>query len=168
MPLKIIQGDITRLKVDAIVNAANSSLLGGGGVDGAIHRAAGPELVAECRTLGSCPTGDAKITKGYHLLCKYVIHTVGPVWHGGKNGEREKLTSWYKKSLALAREHNCSTVAFPLISAGVYGYPREQALTVAVETIRAFLQEHDMEVSLVLFDGEAWRIAQEIFSELTQ
>ena len=137
-------------------------------MDGAIHRAAGPELVAECRTLGGCPTGDAKITKGYRLPCQYVIHTVGPVWHGGKNGEREKLTSCYRKSLALAREHNCSTVAFPLISAGVYGYPKDQALTVAVETIRAFLQEHDMEVSLVLFDGEAWRIAREIFSELTQ
>ena len=168
MPLKIIQGDITRSKVDAIVNAANSSLLGGGGVDGAIHRTAGPELVAECRTLGGCATGDAKITKGYHLPCKYVIHTVGPVWHGGKGGEREDLTSCYRKSLALAQEHACATVAFPLISAGVYGYPKDQALKVAVETIRAFLKEHDMEVSIVLFDGEAWQIAQELFSELTQ
>ncbi|MCR5347394.1 MAG: O-acetyl-ADP-ribose deacetylase [Fretibacterium sp.] len=168
MPLKIIQGDITKLKVDAIVNAANSSLLGGGGVDGAIHRAAGPELLAECRTLGGCATGGAKITKGFRLPCRYVIHTVGPVWHGGKDGEREKLTSCYRKSLELAREHDCATVAFPLISAGVYGYPRDQALTVAVRTIRAFLQEHDMEAVIVLFDRGAWQTAQELFSEYVQ
>ena len=168
MSLKIIQGDITKLTMDAIVNAANSSLLGGGGVDGAIHRAAGPELVAECRTLGGCATGDAKITRGYRLPSRYVIHTVGPVWHGGKDGEREKLTSCYRRSLELAQEHGCATVAFPLISAGVYGYPRDQALTVAVRTIRSFLKEHDMEASLVLFDGEAWRVAQELFSDLTQ
>lgn len=166
MSLEMQKADITKLKVDAIVNAANRSLLGGGGVDGAIHRAAGPELLAECRTLGGCETGEAKVTQAYQLPCRYVIHTVGPIWYGGQRGEREKLVSCYRTSLKLAWEKGCASVAFPLISAGVYGYPKEQALEVAVETIQAFLQEHDMQVILVLFDRVVVQIAQEKYLDL--
>lgn len=152
--IEIIQGDITKQSVDAIVNAANCSLLGGGGVDGAIHRAAGPELLVECRTLGGCKTGEAKITKGYKLPAKYVIHTPGPVWHGGNRGEAELLASCYLNCLRLASENGCKTVDFPSISTGVYHFPLEKAAKIAIDTIAGFLFEHsDIErVRMVCFD----------------
>ena len=168
MPFEIVRNDITKMKVDAIVNAANKYLLGGGGVDGMIHRAAGPELLAECRTLGGCKTGEAKLTKGYRLPAKYVIHTVGPIWRGGEDGEALLLAACYRNSLELALRHGCESVAFPLISAGAYGYPRDQAMSVAMDAIGKFLFEHDMTVYLVVFGCTELQTGKKLFRDVQE
>ena len=168
MPLQIVRQDITKMAVDAIVNAANETLLGGGGVDGAIHRAAGAGLLSECKALGGCKTGSAKITGGYDLPAKYVIHTVGPVYKDGKSGERELLSSCYRESLRLAKDNGCETVAFPLISSGVYGYPKDAALKVAMDEIGDFLFENDMTVYVVVFDKAAFNISERLFADITE
>lgn len=168
MPIEIIRNDLTTMKVDAIVNATDNLFSGSGGVDAMIHRAAGAELRAECRLLGSCAMGDAKITGAYRLPCKYVIHTVGPVWHGGEEGEEAALRSCYSRSLALAARHGCQTVAFPILSAGTFGYPRAQALRVAMDEISRFLEAHDMLVYLVVFDRTTFAISESLYASIAQ
>ena len=165
----VMHGDITRIQVDAIVNAANSSLLGGGGVDGAIHRAAGPKLLEECRTLGGCATGDAKITRGYDLLAKHVIHTVGPIWQGGTTGEAELLAACYRRSLALAADHALASIAFPAISTGVYGYPREAAARIAIDTVSDMLMQTSSieRVVFCCFDRQTHDLYVERIEELS-
>ena len=164
MLLKAIRADITTLAVDAIVNAANCTLLGGGGVDGAIHRAAGPELLEYCRRFGGCQTGEARITPGFRLPAKFVIHTPGPVWHGGKCGEAELLAACYRNSIALAAEKSCRSVAFPCISTGVYGYPPDEAAKIAVRTVRSWQNKFPLEVIFVCFGARDLSIYQTLLA----
>ena len=168
MPLLIVRNDITKMRVDAIVNAAKPSLLGGGGVDGAIHAAAGPELLEACKSLGGCPTGQVRLTPGFRLPCRWVIHTVGPVWQGGTAGERELLRSCYRNALELAASLDCETVAFPLISSGAYGYPKDRAAAVAREAIQDFLWTHEMQVYLVVYGEESLAASRGVFAEIRE
>jgi O-acetyl-ADP-ribose deacetylase (regulator of RNase III) len=162
--IEVIQGDITRLKVDVIVNAANSSLLGGGGVDGAIHRAAGPELYFECVKLGGCKTGDAKVTAAYRLSAKHIVHTVGPIWEGGRDNEPALLASCYRKSLNIATDLGATSIAFPAISTGVYGYPLREACEIAIKTIRAYEQPQPERIILCTFDDETTEVTRDVLS----
>jgi len=166
-PVEILRGDITELAVDAIVNAANETLLGGGGVDGAIHRGAGPELLAECRTLGGCRTGEAKMTKGYRLPAKYVIHTVGPIWRGGTTGEAELLASCYRNSLNLAAKHHLRSIAFPAISCGAFGYPLEGACGIAVREMQKSLAENDQPARIiaVCFEADIYELYAQLLGQ---
>lgn len=166
MEITITKGDITKIKCDAIVNAANNSLLGGGGVDGAIHRAAGPELLKECRTLGGCATGDAKITKGYQLPAKYIIHTVGPVYYDGEHNEANLLKSCYQRCLELAAQYQCQHIAFPSISTGAYRYPTSEAAKIAIEAIQEFLHHHQIQcIEIVCFDDYTYQVYQDLIKE---
>jgi O-acetyl-ADP-ribose deacetylase (regulator of RNase III) len=165
--IELIRGDITKLAIDAIVNAANKSLLGGGGVDGAIHRAAGPQLLEECRTLGGCKTGEAKVTLGYRLPAKYVIHTVGPVWSGGKNDEAGLLEACYRNSMSLASSQSFNIIAFPNISTGVYGYPKRDAAIIAINTVKLWLNDHQFPAKVIftVFDDENFHIYNELLQD---
>ena len=164
--ISLSREDITRLDVDAIVNAANESLLGGGGVDGAIHRAAGPELLAECRTLGGCPTGEARITGGYNLPARHVIHTVGPIWHGGNSHEARLLASCYQKTLAICDERGLTSVAYPAISTGVYGYPKAEACAIALETVTGAVLRQPIRIIFTCFDAETYALYEETLARI--
>ena len=168
MPLNIVRNDITKIHCDAVVNAANNGLVGGGGVDGAIHRAAGNELDKACQKLGGCPTGQAKATKGFRMPCRYIIHTVGPVWQGGNAGEPALLASCYRESLRLAARLKCESVAFPLISAGAYGYPKEEALHIAVNAITEFLLKNDMTVYIAVYDRDSFQVSRKLLNDVKE
>jgi len=168
MPFEIVRNDITKMRVDAIVNPTNRGLVPGGGLDAAVHKAAGPELAEACRAIGGCETGEAIITKGFKLPARYVIHTVGPVWHGGQRGEKALLTSCYQKCLELAKANECGSIAFPLISAGTFGYPKDEAMSVALDVISRFLFENDMLIYLVVFGRTEYLTSRKLFSDVQE
>ena len=168
MPFEIVRNDITKMKVGAIVNPTNRALVPGGGLDAAVHKAAGPDLVSELQSIGSCQTGSAIITRGYNLPARYIIHTVGPVWHGGNRGEKDLLASCYANCLSLAKEHDCRSIAFPLISAGTFGYPKDEAMAVALDVISRFLLENDMLIYLVVFGSTEYLTSKKLFSEVQE